>query len=270
MQERYGQALIDQAALFGETLRETPVDAPVPTCPGWTASHLVEHLGQAHDWVATIVEDRVADPSQLPTEVTSLPTDRAAWSAWLTEAATRLATACADAGIDAPVWNPASDGRTGVQFWLRRQLCEAIIHRADAAVTAGVPYELEAELGADAITDHLAMMTSPGWAAQRPESAEALRGGGQTLHLHASDEPSLGEAGEWFIERGADGATWQHQPPSHGQDTADLTVTGPATTLLLVLTRRLSISAGLEDGLQLSGDPDLFTHWVENTAHQAD
>jgi hypothetical protein len=39
--------------------------------------------------------------------------------------------------------------------------------------------------------------------------------------------------------------------------------------LLLVLTRRRSISAGLDDSLQASGDLDLFTHWVENTAHQA-
>jgi hypothetical protein len=57
--------------------------------------------------------------------------------------------------------------------------------------------------------DHLAMMTSPGWAAQRPDCAEALRGSGQTLHLHASDEPNLGEAGEWFVERGTEEATWQ-------------------------------------------------------------
>jgi hypothetical protein len=109
------------------------------------------------------------------------------------------------------------------------------------------------------------MMTSPGWAAQRPDSAEALRGSGQTLHLHAGDEPSLGEAGEWFIERGPDGATWRH---GHGD--ADVTVSGPAASLLLVLTRRRSISAGLDEGLHASGDLALFTHWVENTAHQAD
>jgi hypothetical protein len=164
-----------------------------------------------------------------------------------------------------PVWNPAGDARSGTRFWLRRILCETIIHRADAAATADVAYQLNAELAADAITDHLAMMTSPGWAAQRPDSAEALRGSGQTLHLHASDEPDLGEAGEWFIERGTEGATWHHR-----HSPADVTVRGPATTLLLLLTRHRSISVGLGDGLQASGDLDLFTHWVENTAHQAE
>jgi len=262
--ERYGQALADQTAQFAETARRAAADAPVPTCPEWTLCQLVEHVGQTQQWVASIVEKRVADPSQLPTSVPELPADPDAWESWLAEGASRLVAACVDAGADAPVWNPAGDGRSGTRFWLRRTLCETIIHRADAAATAGVAYELDAELAADAITDHLAMMTSPGWAAQRPESAEALRGSGQTLYLHASDEPGLGEAGEWFVERAPEGATWQHR---HG--TADVTVRGPASSLLLVLTRRRSIPAGLDDSLHASGDLDLFTHWVENTAHQA-
>ena len=150
--------------------------------------------------------------------------------AWLTEGASRLAGAFADAGIDAPVWNPSGDSRSGTQFWLRRVFAETVIHRADAAATADVAYDVDAELAADVITDHLDMMTSPGWAAMVPESAEALRGSGQTLHLHA------GDAGDWFIERGPDGATWRH-----GDGDADVTVSGPATSLLLVLTRRRPI-----------------------------
>ena len=262
--ERYGQALVDQTAQFAETVRGAPADAPVPTCPGWTVGQLVEHLGQTQYWVASIVEKRVSDPAQLPVSSAALPADQDAWASWLAEAASLLAAACLDAGADAPVWNPAGDGRSGTRFWLRRILCETIIHRADAASAAGVAYQLDAELAADAITDHLAMMTSPAWAAQRPDSAGALRGSGQTLHLHAGDEPGLGEAGEWFVERGAEGATWQH---GHGD--ADVTVRGPATTLLLVLTRRRSIPSARDDGLQTSGDLDLLTHWVDHTAHQA-
>ncbi|MGH3503089.1 MAG: maleylpyruvate isomerase N-terminal domain-containing protein, partial [Nocardioidaceae bacterium] len=65
--ERYGQALVDETVQFAETARRAAVDAPVPTCPEWTLSQLVEHVGQTQYWVASIVEDRVADPSQLPT-----------------------------------------------------------------------------------------------------------------------------------------------------------------------------------------------------------
>ncbi|WP_433781437.1 maleylpyruvate isomerase family mycothiol-dependent enzyme [Actinomycetospora sp. CA-101289] len=262
--ERYGQELVDQTAQFAATARRAVADAPVPTCPGWSLRELVEHLGQTQYWVGSIVEDRVSDPSQLPSSVAELPADQDAWASWLAEAASRLATAGIDADPDAPVWNPAGDDRSGIQFWLRRVLCETIIHRADAAAAAGVTYRLDAELAAEAITDHLAMMTSPGWAAQRPDSAEALRGSGQTLHLHAGDEPSLGEAGEWLVERSAEGATWQHR---HAD--ADVTVRGPATSLLLVLTRRRSISAATDDGVQVSGDLDLLTHWIDHTAHQA-
>jgi hypothetical protein len=39
--------------------------------------------------------------------------------------------------------------------------------------------------------------------------------------------------------------------------------------LLRVLTRRQPIPAALDDGLQVAGDPDLLTHWVEHTAHVA-
>ncbi|GAA1304487.1 maleylpyruvate isomerase family mycothiol-dependent enzyme [Pseudonocardia xinjiangensis] len=262
--ERYGQALMDQTAQFAETVRHAAADAPVPTCPEWTLSQLVEHVGQTQHWVASIVEKRVSDPSQIPTSFAALPADQDAWPSWLADGASLLAAACVDAGPDAPVWNPAGDARSGTRFWLPRVLAETIIHRADAAATADVAYQLDAELAAGAVSDHLAMMTSPGWAAQRPDSAEALRGSGQTLYLHADDEPSLGEAGRWFIERGAEGATW-HQRPG----VADVTVRGPATSLLLMLTRRRSISAALDDSLHASGDLDLLTHWVDHTAHQA-
>jgi len=253
--QRYSQALIDQTALLAEHAGGVPVDASVPTCPEWTLRELVEHIGQTQQFVASIVEDRVSDPSQLSTSFSAAPADRDAWGAWLTEGASRLTGAFADAGIDAPVWNPSGDSRSGAQFWLRRVFAETIIHRADAAATADVAYDVDAELAADVITDQLDMLTSPGWAAMVPESAEALRGNGRTLHLHA------GDAGDWFIERGPDGATWRH-----GDGDADATVSGPAATLMLVLTRRLPIA---DAGLQVSGDPDLFTHWVEHTAHQA-
>jgi uncharacterized protein (TIGR03083 family) len=262
--DRYGQALVEQTEQFADTASRAAAETPVPTCPDWTLSQLVEHVGQTQHWVASIVATRASDPSQLPTTYATLPVDQDAWAPWLAEGASLLAAACVEAGEDAPVWNPAGDGRSGIQFWLPRVLAETIVHRADAAATADVAYQLDAELAARAITDHLTMMTSPAWAAQRPDSAEALRGSGQTLYLQASDEPSLGVAGEWFIERRAEGPTWQQRP-----GVADLTVRGPATSLLLMLTRRLASSAGLDDSLHASGDLGLLSHWVDHTAHQS-
>lgn len=91
--ERYGRALVDQTAQFAETARRAAVDAPVPTCPGWILSQLVEHVGQTQHWVASVVEKRVSDPSQLPTSFAALPADQEAWAPWLSEGASRLAAA---------------------------------------------------------------------------------------------------------------------------------------------------------------------------------
>jgi uncharacterized protein (TIGR03083 family) len=213
-----------------------------------TLRDLVEHVGQTRYWVAAIVEDRVADPSRLPTTSVPLPDAPDAWPSWLADGASRLAAAAVDAGPDVPVWNPSGGSRSGTQFRIRRIVAEAVIHRADAAATSAVFYDLAAE-----ITDHLAMITSPGWTAQVPASAAAMRGTGQTMCPDADD------AGQWIVSRNPDGATWQH-----GRGPADVTVSGPAPALLLARTRR---SPG--DDLQFSGDHDLFTHWVDNTARRA-
>ena len=108
------------------------------------------------------------------------------------------------------------------------------------------------------------MLTSPTWAAQRPESANALRGAGETLHWHATDEHGLGEGGEWFVERSPDGATWA---PRSGE--ADVSVSGPATSLLLILTRRRQLTDET-DQVSVDGDLDLVRDWIEHSAHVAD
>ena len=65
-------------------------------------------------------------------------------------------------------------------------------------------------VSADAITDHLAM-TSPGQPSQGRTRPGRFAVVGRSC-THADNEPSLGEAREWFVERGAKGTTWQHQP----------------------------------------------------------
>ncbi len=106
--ERYGQALVDQTAQFADTARRAAADAPVPTCPEWTSSQLVEHVGQTQHWVASLVEERVPDASQLPASSAALPADPDAWASWLADGASRLVAACAEAGPDAPVWPTTS------------------------------------------------------------------------------------------------------------------------------------------------------------------
>ncbi|MEV4512674.1 maleylpyruvate isomerase family mycothiol-dependent enzyme [Dactylosporangium sp. NPDC049525] len=257
--EQAQRAIVEYTRRLAESAVAAGPDAAVPTAPEWTVADLVEHVGQTQHWVAAIIERRITDPTQLPTEMAVLPTDPGDWQAWLAESAQRVASACSDDALDAPVFNPAADERSGTRFWMASVLNETVVHGVDAANAADRPADVDADIAAALISNHLAMLTSPTWAMQRSESAQALRGTGQTLQWLATD--TAADAGAWFVERRPDGATWQP-----GTRPADVTVTGPAGSLLLALTRRLPLT-GDATGISVDGDTALAQHWLDNTAH---
>ena len=102
---------------------------------------------------------------------------------------------------------PAGDERSGTRFWMSSLLNEAVVHGFDAANAVNRPAEIEADIAAALISNHLAMLTSRTWEMQRSESADALRGTGQVLQWLATD--TAADAGAWFVERRSDGTTWQ-------------------------------------------------------------
>ncbi len=262
--ERRRQALRAHTDRLAERVCAAGGDAAVSTCPGWTVTDLVAHVGQTQRWVSEIIERRIVDPTQLPTVMATVPTERDDWPSWLSDGAARAAQACSDDALEAPVFNAAADERTGGQFWLSSLLTEAVVHGADAAYAAGTEYHLDADVASDVISNHLGMLTSPTWAVRRPDSAGALRGAGETLLWRADDALGLGLRGQWFIERGADGVLWQRRSGE-----ADVTVNGPAKSLLLVLTRRRRLTDEL-DQVNVDGDLEVVRHWIEHTAHVSD
>jgi uncharacterized protein (TIGR03083 family) len=253
------RAIIEHTLRLAESASAAGPDITVPTTPDWTIADLVEHVGQSQNWVAEIIERRITDPTRLPTEMAVLPTDPREWQAWLAKSAQRVASACSDDALNAPVFNAAGDNRSGTRFWMSSMLNEAVVHGFDAADAAGRPTEVDADLAAALIESHFAMLTSPTWQMQRPQSAHALRGTGQTLQFLATD--TADGAGAWFVERGPEGATWR---PANQK--ADVTVTGPARSLLLTLTRRLPLT-DVTAKIAIDGDADLAQHWLDNTAH---
>jgi hypothetical protein len=112
--------------------------------------------------------------------------------------AERARAAGADAAV--PVFNAAGDDRTGARFWLDSLLNEAVVHGFDAAAAAGHDHDLDTDVAAALITNHLAMLTSPTWTARRPDSVAALRGTGQPLLWRAAGE----EAGHVTIDGDAE------------------------------------------------------------------
>src|SRR5262245_49973248 len=247
--ERARRTIVEHTRRLAESAAEAGPDAAVPTTPAWTITDLVEHVGQTQHWVAETIERRITDPTQLPTEMGILPTDPREWQAWLSESAQRVASACSDDALDAPVFNAAGDERSGTRFWLASMLNEAVVHGFDAANAAHRPDDIDAGIAAALISNHLAMLTSPTWSMQRSESAHAIRGSGQTLQWLATD--TADDTGAWFVEQRPDGATWRP-----GTQQADVTVTGPARSLLLTLTRRLPLSDGEATDISVDGDVD--------------
>jgi uncharacterized protein (TIGR03083 family) len=253
------RAIVEHTRRLAESAAVAGPDAVVPTAPKWTVADLVEHVGQTHNWVAEIIERRITDPTQLPTEVAVLPTDPREWPTWLSESAQRVANACSDDALDAPVFNASGDERSGTQFWMTSILNESVVHGVDAATAADRPVDIDADVAAALISNHLAMLTSPTWEMRRPESAHAIRGTGQTLQWLATD------TGAWLVERRPEGATWR---PETRQ--ADVTVSGPAQSLLLTLTRRRPLADREATGITVDGDIDLAQHWLDKTGHDSD
>lgn len=154
-------------------------------------------------------------------------------------------------GDDTPVWDP-SGAAAGVPFWSRRLFGEACVHRADAAAALDRRYELASEPAVAALEDWLDTMTSRGYWENRSDFADGMRGGGQTLHFHATDA-----SGEWLARREPDRVVLER---IHAE--ADVTVRGPAADLLLVLSRRRPLDA--TPSVELQGDRSLLDRWVEH------
>lgn len=241
--DRYLAALETEARAFAEVVRDADLRRTVPTCPDWDLGELTAHLGGAYHWVAALV--RAGAPEGPP----GRPPDGSDPLEWLLAGAVEAVAALRTAGPDAQVWAFVGEHRAG--FWARRMVHETAVHRYDAALTAEIQYILDPAIAADGISEGLTLLTSPEAAVGKPELV-GLRGTGEVLHLHATDD-GLGEAGEWIIERTPDGPVWT---PGHRK--GDVAVRGPAADLLLVLYRRRPAET-----VEVLGDRALLDHWLE-------
>jgi uncharacterized protein (TIGR03083 family) len=133
------------------------IDAPVPSCPGWTARDLVTH-------VATVYEHKIActelgrEPEPWPP---SWPPDREPVS-WFRDAHARLlAMFDAHGPTDpSPTWWPPDQT---VGFWARRMAHETAIHRVDAELAAGAVTPVDAALALDGVDEVLTVMLAGDW-----------------------------------------------------------------------------------------------------------
>ncbi|AKN70079.1 hypothetical protein QR97_09755 [Streptomyces sp. PBH53] len=231
------------------------LSATVPTCPDWSLEDLVRHVGGALRWVDALVRARAQE--DIPEEQVPLgggPEERgdaAALDKWLADGGELVVGALREAGPDAGVWAWAWAQNAG--FWARRVVCEITVHRADAALAAGLPYEVAPDIAADALDEWLQLVE---WVQRTGalEAAKGLRGPGRSIHLHATDTaPELNA--EWLIELGEEGVSWRR-----GHEKATVALRGPLTSVLLAFYRRMPLDG---PGLEVLGDRELLEFWLE-------
>ncbi|MEU7467960.1 maleylpyruvate isomerase family mycothiol-dependent enzyme [Streptomyces sp. NPDC044984] len=227
----------------------------VPTTPDWSLEQLVRHLGGALRWVDVMVrtgaEDEVPEDRVPGFGGPGAWGDPGALDAWLAESGELVVGALREAGPDAKVWSWAGIHHAG--FWARRMTHEVTVHRADATLAAGLPYEVAPEVAADAVDEWLEIVE---WAQRTlpDDTVHDLRGPRRTIHLHATEtRPEVHS--EWVIELGAEGVSWRR-----GHEKATVALRGPLTSVLLAFYRRLPLDA---PGLDVLGDRKLLEFWLE-------
>jgi uncharacterized protein (TIGR03083 family) len=247
----YATAFLSENSAFAELFRGADESTPVPTCPGWTLTQLLRHVGRGDRWAAQIVRDRLdhtLDPRTV--EGGKPPPDPADAISWLHGGAQRLVDAVELTGVETPVWTFL--GPRPANWWIRRRLHEAAVHRADAALAVGAEFALDPTIAADGLTEWLERVAIQAGSEGAPLPLED----GNTVHLHATD-PGLGEAGEWNLALEEGRIAWSHE---HGKGSVALR--GGATELLLAVTRRVAVA---DTGIELFGDETVWQNWLDRT-----
>jgi uncharacterized protein (TIGR03083 family) len=209
-------------------------DAPVPACPGWNVADLVWHLAEVHYFWATVVEQKPTGWQDVK-RIERCPDDQL-----LAEFDThlgRLMTVLSSADPSTEVWTWAADH--SVAFVIRRMAQETAVHAWDAAVAAGQPVDIDADLASDGIDEFLEHFL--------PDVAEGAQPVGGSVHIHCGDV-----AGEWTIHPTDDGfdVTREHAK-------GDCALRGSASNLLLTLWRRVGT-----DMIDLVGDADVGRRFI--------
>jgi len=175
-----------ESARFREVLTGCDPTARVPTCPEWDAADLLWHLAGVQLFWAKVLRHRPASPddadiSEEPTE--PRPEAYADLLAAFDEHSEALATELAAADPEAEAWHWSGDNRVGTTH--RRQAHEALIHRVDAELTAGVPVTpIDPALADDGVAEVLGVMYGG-----EPEWGTFTRTG-ETFAVHLTDTGS--------------------------------------------------------------------------------
>jgi uncharacterized protein (TIGR03083 family) len=232
------------------------LDAPVPSCPGWSVTDLVRHVAEVYlHKVEAMRQQQVPRPWPPPEieRAEPLPLLERAWAELAAEFATRRP--------EAPAYTWYEPDQT-VGFWIRRMAQETVIHRIDAELaltaggSAGVPgladgvQRVADDLAVDGIDEVLVVFLAYA-SARWPEDF------GDDL-AQADKRPILVSSGgaTWVVRAAPDGVHVSRGDPAAGlapagAEAPGATVRGAPEAMLRWLWGRG------EEGVSIDGDHDL-------------
>jgi uncharacterized protein (TIGR03083 family) len=211
---------------FAALLERSNLDAPVPSCPGWTVFDLAEHIGGIHQWAAHAIVHRSPDG-----QPTAAPKNRAGLVAWYRDSAGLMLNVLQETPEDAEVWHFGPRPRM-VRFWQRRQAHEVTMHLHDLNLALGQAEPIDAVLAADGV-DEVRNLFFP-----RQVRLERMPALARSLAV------VVAETGGRYVFSG-DGT-------GDDDERAEATVTAPAEILLLALWHRIPAD---DERLLIEGDP---------------
>ncbi|MBO0654274.1 maleylpyruvate isomerase family mycothiol-dependent enzyme [Streptomyces triculaminicus] len=257
--DAHASAVATETAAFVALVKGADLSTPVPSCPDWTLADLTRHVGSVHRWFAALLRQRVQQAPTSRDMDLRLPERSEDYPDWLAESAAEAAEVFAAMDPDAPMWAWGVDQHA--RFWVRRMLCETLVHRADAEHALGLTPHIDRELAVDGVDEFLTNL--PFATPFAPRTAE-LRAPDRTIRFSCTDADESGEGdggGDWLIRLRPDG--FGPVPADAAPRTADATVRGTAADLLLLLYGRLDRDS---DAFELLGDRDLLAHWFAHSA----
>ncbi len=221
-----GEGLLAAANLSGA------LDAPVPTCPGWRTADLVFHVASVWRFWGRICELNIDSPSQLDAIPFAEQPPDTALTEWATHELVTSMHVLADAPADTEVWTWT--GANQPIAWVRRRMAqETAVHRWDAEHAAGTAWDIGPEISADGIDEFLM------WHGGRAGPNDAAVSGRIELASTDTDHRFLvTRFGDDMVQFDRSGGT------------ADVVVSGTASSLLLWLWRRT-------DTVEVAGDTAL-------------
>ncbi|MCA1647431.1 MAG: maleylpyruvate isomerase family mycothiol-dependent enzyme [Chloroflexi bacterium] len=243
----YCDAASVEIAQFAEVVADADPTTRVPTCPEWTISDLIEHMGGIHRWVERMVTEQT--PTRIPRQLIELglPLSQADYPDWLARGGPPLIDALRRADPDAQMWAWGADQH--VRFW---SLFETAVHRIDAELALGREVHIKPDMAVDGIDELLDNL--PGAAYFAPNVADLRGDHGQTLAFQAADTGDT-----WLVELLPDGFAWRHDARAAP---ASVTVRANAAVLYVVLWRRRPVH---RPEIEVSGDEPVLVRWIDRS-----